>query len=110
MAKPNKPTNPRWNVGSPEPPPPPSVVGVTVSWSAPTTNTDGSPLTGSNAISHYRLAWYSGGAFVNSLITTNTTATVTGLAPGTYTFTVTTVAVDGEESAPYQIPGSKVIA
>jgi hypothetical protein len=106
MAKPNKPTNPRWNVGSPTVLP---VVGATVSWAPPTANTDGSPLVGDNAISHYRLSWYSNSIFVNSLITVNTTVTLTDLAPGTYTFTVTAVAVDGEESAPYAVPGSKVI-
>jgi hypothetical protein len=81
---------------------------ATVSWVAPTTNTDGSPLTGGDAIDHYRVSWYVDDVFVNSQIETASPATINDLAPGEYSFYVTAVAVDGEESDPVLV-GTKTI-
>jgi predicted phage tail protein len=111
MAKPNKPTNPRWNVGSPTALP---VVGATLSWAAPTTNSDGSPLTGGDAISYYRVEWGTAingafGVFINSARTSATSYIVSDLPAGSYAFRVIAVAVDGEESNPLFL-GTKVIA
>lgn len=87
-----------------------------LSWTAPTTNTDGSALTGDDAVSYYRVDWgtvISGafGVFINSkrVNAPTTSTTITGLSPGTYAFRVTAVAVDGEESEPLFL-GTKVIA
>jgi hypothetical protein len=82
---------------------------VTVSWTAPTTNTDGSALTGGNAISTYRVSWYKDGYFVNSVRSATSPATITGLSSGTYSFYVTAIAVDNEESDPYLV-GTKVVS
>ena len=86
---------------------PPKPAGVTISWSAPTANTDGSPLTGGNAIARYRVEWgtVNAGEFgdiINSQIVNSpaTRLTLTDLAPGDYAFRVVAIAVDGDESAP----------
>ena len=85
---------------------PPKPAGVTISWSAPTANTDGSPLTGGNAIARYRVEWgtVNAGEFgyiIDSEIVNSpaTRLTLTDLAPGDYAFRVVAIAVDGEESA-----------
>jgi hypothetical protein len=85
------------------------VPNITVYWTAPTTNTDGSALTGGNAISTYRVSWYKDGYFVNSVRSATSPATITGLSPGTYSFYVTAIAVDNEESDPYLV-GTKVVS
>ena len=86
---------------------PPKPAGVSISWSAPTANTDGSPLTGADAIARYRVEWgtvnaNTFGYFINSEVVNSpaTSLTLTGLAPGDYAFRVVAIAVDGEESAP----------
>ena len=84
-----------------------------MSWTAPTTNTDNSELTGDDAINYYRVEWgtaISGafGIFINSARATTTNYTVTGLPAGTYAFRVTAVAIDGEESVPLFL-GTKVV-
>jgi hypothetical protein len=84
---------------------------ATVSWTAPTTNTDGSaiPSSGDNAIAEYRVSWYKDGYFVNSARYASSPAAIYGLSPGTYSFYVTTIANDGEESDPYLV-GTKVVS
>lgn len=75
-----------------------------VSWSAPTINTDGSPLTD---LAGYKLYWNTGGEqFVTGpggkirAISGGTvlTTTVTGLTPGTWYFAVTALKASGTES------------
>jgi hypothetical protein len=80
-----------------------------VSWTAPTLNTDGSALTGDDAIDRYRISWYVDDVFVNSQLEDASPALISDLAPGTYLFYVTAIAVDGEESDPWYV-GSKVIS
>ncbi len=82
---------------------------VLVSWTAPTTNTDGSALTGDDAIAEYRVAWYLDDYFVNSARYSASPAQVSDLAPGDYDFYVTAIAVDGEESDPWFV-GSKTVS
>lgn len=86
---------------------PPKPAGVTISWSAPTANTDGSPLAGGDAIARYRVEWGTVNAgefgyFINSETVNSpaTSLTLEDLAPGDYAFRVVAIAVDGEESAP----------
>ena len=81
-----------------------------LTWDAPTTNTDGSALTGDDAIADYRVAWREGGIFINSArVGSPTTALNIDVLPaGTLDFDVTAIAVDGEESDPWYI-GQKVI-
>ena len=86
---------------------PPKPAGVTIFWSAPTANTDGSPLAGGDAIARYRVEWGTVNAsefgyFINSEVVNSpaTSLTLTDLAPGDYAFRVVAIAVDGEESAP----------
>jgi len=78
-----------------------------VAWIAPTTNTDGSALTGGDAIARYRLEWGTViggvfGVFINAVSVSagQTSYTFWDLPAGTYAFQVTTIAVDGEESVP----------
>lgn len=71
---------------------------VTLSWTAPTQNTDGSPLTN---LSGYKIYWgTSSGSYPNSASVSAgvTTYVVENLVPGTYYFAVATVA-SGTESA-----------
>ena len=84
---------------------------VSLSWTAPTTNTDGSSLTGDDAIADYRVLWYEGGIFVNAARVGSATAAlnIDVLPAGTFDFYVVTIAADGEESDPYHI-GQKVVA
>ena len=80
--------------------------GVVVSWTAP------DPATG---VDRYRVSWYAGGYFVNSKIVDHVPAqtaystTVTGLAPATYEFFVTTIGTDNEESNPVSV-GTAVVS
>lgn len=87
----------------------PVTEGVTVTWTAPTTNTDGSALTGDDAIAEYRVSWYTDGYFVNSSRHSASPALISDLAPGDYDFYVTAIAVDGEESDPWLV-GSKTVS
>ena len=86
-------------------------VAATVSWTAPTQNTDGSALTGDDAITAFRVSWYKDDIFVNSARASSgaTSLIVSDLPAGTYKFYVTTIAVDNEESDPLYA-GQKVIA
>jgi hypothetical protein len=82
---------------------------ATVSWTAPTTNTDGSPLT---MLSGYHLYYGTSEAALTQSIAissaTTTTYDVTGLTPGTWYFAVAADASDGTESAQSTV-GSKTI-
>jgi hypothetical protein len=72
---------------------------VTLSWNAPTENTDGSTLTD---LAGYKVYWRtSPGAYTNSVTIDNpsiTTYVLENLAPGTYEFVVTAVNADDIES------------
>jgi hypothetical protein len=68
---------------------------VTLSWDAPTTNEDGSPVT----LSGYKIYYgTSSGAYTTSVSVASTGATLS-LSPGTYYFAVTAISTDGTESA-----------
>jgi hypothetical protein len=91
-----------------------AVVGVatgsaSLSWTPPTTNTDGSPLTN---LSGYRVYWGTAlGNYPNSVTLNNAglaSYVVENLAPGTYYFVVTALSSAGSESA-YSNTGSKTI-
>lgn len=83
--------------------------GVVVTWTAPTTNTDDSELTGDDVIDRYRVSWYKDDIFANAQIAYGTTTRVFGLPPGDYDFYVTAIARDGEESDPWLV-GSKTVS
>lgn len=71
----------------PVPPGPPTVTQpATISWTASTTNTDGTPA----VVTGYRID-YGLGNFANSVTTTATSYTFTGLAVGTWQFRVVTL-------------------
>jgi hypothetical protein len=82
---------------------------ATISWTPPTTNTDGSPLTN---LSGYRVYWgTTAGSYPNSETLPSpglTSHVVTSLVPGTYFFVVTAVNSLGGESA-FSEPASKTI-
>lgn len=82
---------------------------ATLSWDAPTQNTDGTPLTD---LAGYRVYWGQSGNFSNSATINNpgvTTYVVEGLAPGTWQFRTTAFSGSGMESD-FSSVGSKVIA
>ena len=72
---------------------------ATLSWTPPTTNVDGSPLTN---LTGYRIYWGpAAGTYPNSVTLTNpglTSYVVTNLVPGTYFFAATAVNSLGAES------------
>jgi hypothetical protein len=72
---------------------------ATLSWSAPTENTDGSALTN---LTGYKLYWRNGsGAYANSITISNpsvTTYVVENLAAGTYEFVATAFNSQNAES------------
>jgi hypothetical protein len=80
--------------------------GPVISWTSPDPATD---------ISRYRIAWYTDGYFVNSLIvyhvggTTAYSEQIGDLPPATYEFFVTSIKTDNQESDPVSV-GTKVIA
>jgi len=82
---------------------------ATLSWTAPTENEDGTPLTD---LAGFRLYWgTSPGNYPNSVRIDNstvTTYTVDGLAPGTYEFVATAVNQAGVESS-FSSPATKSI-
>jgi hypothetical protein len=81
------------------PPPPPATYSATVAWSVPLLNTDGSSLTD---ISGYRIHYGTSVSDLRqSVMVSGTGATsgvISGLAPGTYFFAVSTVNLTGNES------------
>jgi len=82
---------------------------ATLSWTAPTENTDGSPLTD---LAGYHIYYgTSAGAWTSTvtvLEATETTYVVSGLAPGTYYFAVVAFNSEGVDSADSNV-GSKTI-
>jgi hypothetical protein len=68
---------------------PPTTSAATLSWTAPTHNTDGSPITG---LTGYHIYYGTDQSHPSQTITltgaTSTSYVVQGLAPGTYFFTV----------------------
>jgi hypothetical protein len=72
---------------------------ATLSWTPPTTNTDGSPLTN---LSGYRVHWGTAvGTYPNKVTLNNpglTSYVVSSLVPGTYHFVVTALSSTGAES------------
>jgi hypothetical protein len=77
-----------------------SNASVTLTWDAPTLNTDGSPLTD---LAGYKLYWgTSPGNYTNSVMIGNpsvTTYVIENLAPGDYEFVATAVNSDDRESS-----------
>jgi len=71
-----------------------------LSWTAPTTNTDGSAAALSGFVVSYGTSPTDLSQQVNVSGATTTSYTVTGLTAGTWYFTVTAVASDGTESTP----------
>jgi hypothetical protein len=82
---------------------------ATLSWTAPTQNTDGSPL---NNLAGYRIHYgNSPGNYTNTEAVNNagiTSFVVTGLSAGTWYFVSTTINTDGVESA-YSNVAQKII-
>lgn len=88
---------------------------ASASWTAPTTYTDGSALSGSQITSY--TVYYgttAGGPYPNSLVvpsvsgTTPTTATISNLGVGTWYFVVTVTTTNGMTSV-YSNQASKII-
>ena len=85
----------------PPPPPPPPTQSVTLSWAAPTLNTNGTIL---NDLAGYYINYGTSATALSQTVTvtgaTSTTYTVANLVPGTYYFSVTAYSSAGTESAP----------
>lgn len=86
---------------TPAPTPPAAKSGsATLSWIAPTQNTDGSPITG---LSGYHIYYGTNADALRTTITvgggSSTTYTVSGLSPGTYYFSVVAYNAEGVDSA-----------
>ena len=83
------------------PPPPPPTQSVTLSWSAPTLNTNGTIL---NDLAGYYINYGTSATALSQTVTvtgaTSTTYTVANLVPGTYYFSVTAYSSAGTESTP----------
>ncbi len=86
-----------------------SLASVTVSWTAPTENEDGSPLTD---LAGYKIYWgTTSGSYTESVTVNNpgiTSYVVDNLSPGTYEFVATSFNAVGMESA-YSNPATKVL-
>jgi Fibronectin type III domain len=82
---------------------------ATLTWTAPTTNTDGSPVT---SLSGYHIFYGTApGSMTSSIAVSGATSTsyeITGLTSGTWYFAVAADAADGTQSAPSNV-GSKTI-
>jgi Putative Ig domain len=91
------------------PPASPATGSATLSWTAPTENTDGTPLTD---LAGYHIYYgTSAGAWTSTitiLSATETSYIVSGLASGTYYFTVVAFNTEGIDSADSNV-GSKTI-
>jgi hypothetical protein len=88
---------------------PPATGSATLSWTAPTQNTDGSPLTNLAGFHiYYGTTEGSWTSTITILEGTETSYVVSGLAPGTYYFTVVAFNTDGVDSTDSNI-GSKTI-
>lgn len=96
-------------VASAAPPPPPATGTATLSWTIPTTNTDGTPLTDLAGFTiNYGNSPSSLGQAIAVASATATGYTVQGLASGTWYFTVTANTTVGTQSAPSDV-ASKTI-
>jgi fibronectin type III domain protein len=88
---------------------PPATGSATLSWTEPTENTDGTPITG---LAGYHIYYGTSQGAMSTTITvaspTETSYVVTGLAPGTYYFTVVAYNTAGVDS-PQSNVGSKTI-
>jgi hypothetical protein len=86
-----------------------STGAATLSWVAPTENTDGTPLTN---LAGYRIHYGTNADALTQEVSINTTGTttymVTDLAPATYYFAIKAVTADGVESSLSSV-GSKTI-
>ena len=86
-----------------------SLGSVTLSWTPPTENTDGTALTD---LAGYRIYWgTSSGSYPNSVTIDNpgvTTYVVENLSPGTYEFVATSYNASGVESD-YSAPATKTV-
>jgi hypothetical protein len=93
----------------PPPPASPATGSVSLAWSAPTENTDGTPLTD---LAGYHIYYGTAEGAWTSTITvldaSETSYVVNGLAPGTYYFTVVAFNSEGNDS-PESNVGSKTI-
>jgi hypothetical protein len=81
---------------------------ATLSWKAPTTNTDGTPVT---PLSGFTIYYGTSSGALSHSISASATATsyeISGLAPGTWYFAIAADAKDGSHSAMSNI-GSKTI-
>jgi hypothetical protein len=83
---------------------------ATLTWTAPTSNTDGStPVT---ALTGYHIFYGTTPGALNQSVVVNSASTlsyeITGLSSGTWYFAVAAMAADGTESAPSNV-GSKTI-
>lgn len=91
------------------PPASPSTGSATLSWTVPTQNTDGTPLT--NLAGYHIYYGTSAGAWTSTITVleaTETSYVVSGLAPGTYYFAVVAFNTAGDDS-PQSNVGSKTI-
>lgn len=105
---PTNPTNPT-NPSNPAPPPSPTTGSANLSWSVPTQNTNGTPLTD---LAGYHIYYGSSQGSWTTTITvldaSETSYVVNGLAPGTYYFAVVAFNSEGTDS-PESNVGSKTI-
>jgi hypothetical protein len=99
----------RGNVTAAASTPPPATGSATLSWTAPTKNADGSPITG---LAGYHVYF---GADPNNFTRTikisgakSTTYVVTGLSAGTYYFAVSAYNDKGQESAKSNIASKSI--
>ena len=82
---------------------------ATLTWVAPTKNTDGTPVT--SLVGYHIYYGTTEGALTNSIVVSGATTTsyeITGLSSGTWYFAIAADAADGTESAQSNI-GSKTI-
>ena len=83
------------------PPPPPTTKSITLSWVAPTLNTDGTIL---NDLAGYYVNYGTSATALTQTVTvtgaTSTSYTIANLTPGTYYFSVTAYSSAGTQSAP----------
>ena len=90
-------------------PPPPVSGSASLSWVAPTTNTDGTPLTD---LAGFTINYgASPSAMTQTVEVPNSTATdyvVEGLASGTWYFTVTAYTTGGTQSAPSDVANKTI--
>jgi hypothetical protein len=92
------------------PAPPPVTGTATLSWLAPTTNTNGTPLTDlAGYVINYGTSAAAMTQSVNITDPSTNTYTLQGLVSGTWYFTVTAYATDGTQSIPSSV-GSKTIS